>query len=282
MREYVFQTGRGGAARLDIVESMFGEASRQFLAEVGLRDGLRVLDVGCGTGALTCWIAQVVGNRGRVTAVDADSKQLAVARKDAEQAGLTNTDFVQGRLGSEDLALGGFHLVHCRLVLMHVSDADLALGLMARAARPGGILACEETVASSAFAHPRNEVIFRMSRLFCELGKQRALDFDVGDDLFTLMSRHTSRVVAARFVQPMVPLPMARRFLTLGAVELKAVLLAAGLVTEKEAEEFLRGIQTMSDDPTAYYAPGRMAQVAGMVGGDKATGRLRRRRSMRG
>ena len=265
MAEYVLQTGKKGAARLDEIESLFGAASREFLKEVGLRVGLRVLDVGCGTGTLTSWIASTVGDRGHVTAVDADAKQLVLAKANAEKAGVSNLELTQARLGTDALPRAGYDIVHCRLVLMHVANVDAALAEMVAAVRSGGVLVCEETSASSVFTSPPCEPILRANELFRELGRSRGLDFDVGDRLFGLVTQHTSRLVGSRFVQPMVPLGPARQFLELAAAEVKPALLAAGMVTESDATEFLRALREIRADAGSYYAPGRLAQVAGVV-----------------
>ena len=106
MAEYVLQTGKEGAARLDAVEGFFGTASRELLTEVGLRPGLRVLDVGCGTGTLTSWMARTVGKQGHVVAVDADAKQLDIARATAEKTGLSNVELRAGSPRRRPLAAG--------------------------------------------------------------------------------------------------------------------------------------------------------------------------------
>jgi ubiquinone/menaquinone biosynthesis C-methylase UbiE len=265
MADYVLQTGKEGAERLDAVEGLFGTASREFLTAVGLREGLRVLDVGCGTGTLTSWLARTVGDRGHVTAVDADGKQLDLARANAEKTGLSNLEFTQARLGTDPLPQGGYDLVHCRLVLMHVAGVDTAIAEMARALRSGGVLVCEETSAKSVFTSPPCEPIARMNELFRALGRSRGLDFDVGDSLFERMTRHTSRLVGSRFVQPMLPLGSARQFLELAATEVKPALLASGLITESGAAELLQGLRSIPAEVGSYYAPGRLAQVAGIV-----------------
>lgn len=215
---------------------------------------------------LTSWIGLAVGANGRVVAVDAHVEQLKMARANAERAGAKNIEFARAQLGAEDLPFKDFDVVHCRLLLMHLPDADRALGAMARAVRPGGLLACEESSAASVFTSPRCEPIERMNELFRALGRGRGLDFDIGDKLFGLVGKHTSRLVASRFIQPMLPLESAVKFLTLAAVEMKPALLTSGLATEQQANEIMDALRNFQADQSAYYAPGRLAQVAGIVG----------------
>src|SRR3982751_108959 len=56
-----------------------------------LRPGLSVLDVGCGTGAITAGIARAVGPSGRAVGVDRDEAMLEIARREH-----SDVEFVQG------------------------------------------------------------------------------------------------------------------------------------------------------------------------------------------
>ena len=55
-----------------------------------VREGMIVMDLGCGMGFFSIGMAKLVGDRGRVIAVDLQSKMLAVTQKRARRAGLEN------------------------------------------------------------------------------------------------------------------------------------------------------------------------------------------------
>lgn len=95
------------------------------------------LDLGVGTGRHALTLAR----RGaRVLGLDPSREMLAVARRKAEQDGLT-IDLVEGAI-EEGLPFDGrtFDLVVSALVLCHVPDLREAAGELARAIRPGGYL----------------------------------------------------------------------------------------------------------------------------------------------
>jgi len=55
-----------------------------------VREGMTVMDVGCGMGFFSIGMAALVGDRGRVIAVDLQPKMLAVTKKRARRAGFEN------------------------------------------------------------------------------------------------------------------------------------------------------------------------------------------------
>jgi SAM-dependent methyltransferase len=118
-----------------------GDAIRRPLAEQGaIEPGHRVLDIGCGTGALTLLLkrrhpdADVVG-------LDPDPKALAIAGRKAQRAGVT-IEFVEGfgdRLGFADASIDR---VFSSLMLHHLSRAAKRATLreVRRVLKPAGSL----------------------------------------------------------------------------------------------------------------------------------------------
>lgn len=102
-----------------------------------LRPGLRVLDIGCGTGAITAGIARHVGPGGRVLGVDRDATLLAVAREAASD--MPWLEFRHGDL-FELTRAREFDLVVTARTLQWVDRDRLqdAASRLAAAAVPGG------------------------------------------------------------------------------------------------------------------------------------------------
>jgi hypothetical protein len=70
---YVLDVGESGAARLRLLDEVYGASTRRMLLEAGLSEGSRVLDLACGIGAVSCWLASQVGVTGKVIAGDVKS-----------------------------------------------------------------------------------------------------------------------------------------------------------------------------------------------------------------
>jgi SAM-dependent methyltransferase len=102
-----------------------------------LAPGMSVLDVGCGTGAITKGIAAAVGPGGTVVGVDRDPGHVDRARAHCAQH--PNLRIEQG--DATDLPFeAAFDVVTAARTLQWIADVDGALRAMARAARPGGRL----------------------------------------------------------------------------------------------------------------------------------------------
>ena len=109
-------------------------ASHRRLAEL-LRPGMRVLDVGCGTGAITRGIAEAVGSGGRVVGIDVNPGLIEEARQ--THGGVPGLTFAVGdvhRMPYRD----AFDIVTAARVLQWLADPAGALRAMVGAARPGG------------------------------------------------------------------------------------------------------------------------------------------------
>ncbi|MEM7772519.1 MAG: class I SAM-dependent methyltransferase, partial [Cyanobacteria bacterium P01_A01_bin.37] len=97
------------------------EMTERMLDDAGIRAGMRVLDIGCGPGAVSLMLSRRVGNQGHVFAVDRNPQMLELARAKARETGVSNLTFIEGGFdvtypehGTLDAAVG-------RRVLMYQS-----------------------------------------------------------------------------------------------------------------------------------------------------------------
>ena len=119
-------------------DSMLAPFGRRLLTAAVLKPGERVLDVGCGNGAVSLEAARAVGPGGRVTGLDLSAPMLEVARRRAEEQGI-DVDFVQGDAQTASFDQP-FDVVVSRFGVMFFDDPEAAFANLAKAARPGGRL----------------------------------------------------------------------------------------------------------------------------------------------
>ena len=118
--------------------------TERMLDDAGVGPGMRVLDIGCGSGNVSFMIAQRVGATGRVYGVDRDERMLDIARFRQKELGLPHVSFVTGNFGVAGFEDEMFDASVGRRVLMYQSDPVEAVRKLARVLKPGGRLLFHE------------------------------------------------------------------------------------------------------------------------------------------
>ena len=124
----------------DELEEISRVPGRMAMDRLGLQPGLRVLDLGCGTGRTTLRLAERVAPTGRAIGVDIAAEMLVRAREHGAEAEATNVDFVHADIQAHDLGDRQFDAAYSRFGVMFYTDPVAALSNVNRAMRPGASL----------------------------------------------------------------------------------------------------------------------------------------------
>jgi SAM-dependent methyltransferase len=111
--------------------------AREFVAALGVPEGARWLDVGCGTGALTSTILDLAAPRA-VVGVDPSPGFLAHARQRVTDQ---RASFTVGDASSLPFDAGAFDAVVSGLVLNFIPECERAVAEMRRVVASGGVVA---------------------------------------------------------------------------------------------------------------------------------------------
>lgn len=98
----------------------------------GLRPGMRVLDVACGTGLVAVEAARILGTAENITCVDPSEGMLAVARTKL------NARFVLGRAEALPFPENAFDFLTMGYALRHVTSLEATFREYFRVLQPGG------------------------------------------------------------------------------------------------------------------------------------------------
>src|SRR5215471_15156359 len=126
------------AERYDRMTRSFGE---RIIEAAAPGPGERVLDVGCGNGAVALAVSALVAPGGSVMGLDISGPMLAYARRRAAAAQIASVSFRQGDAQVYPLPKASFDAVVSRFGVMFFDDPVAAFANIGRALRPGGRIA---------------------------------------------------------------------------------------------------------------------------------------------
>lgn len=129
---------------------ILGPLYRKYARSFGLRGDERLLDFGCGSGALSRHVAPMLAaGGGSVVCLDQSAAWLERAKKTLRR--YDNVEFMQGDVRSLEIEAGSFDAVAIHFVLhdVEVGSRQESLRSLARALKPGGRLFIREPIRPS-------------------------------------------------------------------------------------------------------------------------------------
>ncbi|MDM9382386.1 methyltransferase domain-containing protein [Chlorogloeopsis sp. ULAP01] len=258
---YTLATGELGAYRLEILNRIHMLHTEFLLGRVGLRQGMQVADIGCGTGNVSNWFARQVGSSGLVFGVDSSSAQLQQARRNAEALGLNNIKLFEASAYKTGLPNNSFDLVYCRFLLMHLNRPADAVNEMRSLLKPNGVLVCEEADFSCVFCDPPSPAYDHCFKLFLSISDIRHQNFRMGVRLYRIFQEVGLTVSEVNMYQPTVISGDNKRLVDLLLSEAADALLEAGLTTREEIDKMLTEIRMLAADENTVFGIPRVTQI---------------------
>jgi SAM-dependent methyltransferase len=123
----------------DLVTGGLGAHGEAAMAAYPPQTGDRVLDLGCGFGDTTQWLAGLVGEGGEAVGVDVSEPFIQIALREAEEAGVENVRFEVGDVQAAEFG-ETFDYAFSRMGIMFFANPVQALRNVRGALAPGGRL----------------------------------------------------------------------------------------------------------------------------------------------
>jgi SAM-dependent methyltransferase len=264
MGDYVLGTGEEELARLSLQQDVWGPITEHFLDRLRVEPGMAVLDLGCGPGFLLDSLHSRIGRRGSVTALDQSPAWMASLARHVGERGWTNVHLVAKRIQDADLGQARYDLIFARWVLSFLPDVAALVARLARALKPGGVLAVEDYNHEGVSLFPESEG-FRAA-----IRATRAWYASKGGDIFIAarlpgIMRQASLDVFEFTPHVLCGGPDSPAFAWADAFfpHHAPKMLAAGLLTSAEHERFLREWEERKRDPDSCFFSPILMDVAG-------------------
>jgi SAM-dependent methyltransferase len=213
-----------------------------------LRDGMHVLDCGCGPGSITCGVARRFP-AAQVTGVDFAESQIARAQARAAGEGIANVSFRVASAYDLPFRDASFDVVFSHALLEHLQEPARAFAEFCRVLRAGGRVAvCSPDWAGFLLA-PSTPEITRAMAAYMDLQRANGGDVFVGRKLGTLL-------LAEKFAQ----VEMNARYEVYPSAEVIAEYLAHQL-DRASASEHATAFREWSRAPAAMFAQAWVSAV---------------------
>ena len=147
-------------------------------AVADLHEGERVLDLGSGGGIDVLLSAKRVGPTGRAIGLDMTDEMLALAQRNAAEAGAHNVEFLKGHIEAIPLPADSIDVVISNCVVNLAADKPAVFREIARVLRPGGRIGITDIVADDALSPEQRAE--RGSYVGCIAGALSFSEFESG------------------------------------------------------------------------------------------------------
>ena len=111
---------------------------------IGLKQGMIIGEVGAGTGRMTMWLADRVGDSGKVYANDIDRSALDHLKRRCRRDGFKNVEVIVGKMENPAFPIGTLDIAFMINVYHHLADPVPILQNLRPSIKPEGTLAIVE------------------------------------------------------------------------------------------------------------------------------------------
>ena len=251
---YPFRSSDEERRRLIAQTALVTPLTERLFRNAGIAPGMRVLDIGSGSGDVAFLAARLVGSEGSVLGVDMDPAQVSFAQSRAKTMGLSNVNFRTADY-RDVLLESPMEAIVGRLVLMYAKDPLDAMRRLLRNLKPGGVVALQESIIdydSPVLIEPPDGLAAKAVQWFRAGFKHSGVQPRMGMRLFALM--RAAGLSPSAEIDMLVPIqqgPEGPLFGIIAAVVRSqlAAIVASGVATEADIDIDTLEARLIADAP---------------------------------
>ena len=260
--EYIIAGGTDGKSRLNVLSDVLSSSTKSLLEQNGLTAGASLLDAGCGGGNVAVMAAHMVGESGKITAVDFDAEIIALARQDAATQHISNISF--RTLSAYDLDYTAeFDLVYARFLLSHMQHPQDVIGKMLQSLKPGGRVVVEDVQFSGHYCYPACNAFSKYLKYYSTLAAQNNQNAEIGPSLPGLFHKAGLQQVGFDTIQPSFSSGPGKWMAWLTLDRIKHALTAHSIASMDEINSMLKELEDFTNDEQTIISLPRIFRVWG-------------------
>lgn len=256
---YVLLGGEQATKRLKLLARAKWPTTKTFLRRVGVQNGMRCLDVGCGNGAVTLRLALRVGPTGQAVGIDRDERCLEFARRKAAQRKLPAVFWAENITDLRETQ--AYDLVYARFLLTHLAKPAECLERMVRAVRRGGLVIVEDIEFAAHFCYPPCPAFSQYLDLYQRAVKGKGGDPNIGPRLVSLFLDNGLDDVHVEVVQPTFRSGPGKRIASITMAHIQEAVVQQGLASAQEVRSIVANLDQFTADSRTILSMPRIFQV---------------------
>jgi ubiquinone/menaquinone biosynthesis C-methylase UbiE len=229
-----------------------------------LRKGMKLLDCGCGMGALTTSLAEWL-DPGEVIGIDREPGQVEAARAWAAEKDIHNVRFEIGNIYEIPYPDASFDAVFAFTVLEHVREPLRAMREMRRVLKSGGVAGIYDPDYATMLQTPSTSGLHELTRLMLRFSEENASPYYARHQRQYLLEAGFARTEGFVFAigggNPQFIASSYQIVLKPTIESIRPWLLEHGLTDNAHLDELLAEGQAWSERPDAFFALTQCAAV---------------------
>ena len=250
-----------------IIQAMCWEPEVEILFDlIGIRNGWKCVDLGCGPIGVLGPLSRRVGPQGQVLGMDSNPLCIHAANDFIKQNRLKNARVFKGDLYNSALKPHSFDLTHARFVFTQTGCDYQLLDMMIHLTRTGGVILSQESDWTTWNCYPKNSYWEKIRKALIAIFEHDGGDINAGQRTYKMFK--DAELADVQIRAAILALPIGHPYrsgMNQIAMSMRGQIIAAQILTENEFNLAFEECNKVINDPGNIIFSYLLCQVWGRV-----------------